>query len=57
MESPWQRLIAGVVDTGDKFVSGVVHPAEQFFADVIDSADKHSFTFISANLKKKLKQS
>ncbi len=55
-ENPWQRLIAGVVDTGDKFVSGVVGTAKQFIAVVIDTADKHSFAIISANFRKKSKR-
>ncbi len=33
-ENPWKRLIAGVVDTGDKFVSGVDNTAEQFIAKI-----------------------
>ncbi len=51
-ENPWQRLIAGVNDTGDKFVSGVNDTAKQFVAGVIDTADKHSFAIFSANFKK-----
>ncbi len=39
-ENPWQRLIAGVVDIGDKFVSGVVDTAEHI-SGVVDTADKH----------------
>ncbi len=38
-------VIAGVVDTGDKFITGVV-----------DTADKYSFAIISANFRKNLKQ-
>jgi hypothetical protein len=55
-ENLWKRLIAGVIDTGDKFVSGVVGTAEQFIPGVIDTADKYSFAIISANFKKKLKR-
>ncbi len=40
-ENPWQRLIAGVNDTADKFVRSVVDTAEQFIAGVVDTADKH----------------
>ncbi len=36
-------LIAGVVDTAEKFIVGVV-----------DIADKHSFAIISANFRKKV---
>jgi hypothetical protein len=42
-------LIAGVVDTAEKFIAGVVDTAEQFIAGVVDTADKHSFANISAN--------
>ncbi len=51
-ENPLIRLIAGVVDTGDKFVIGGVDTAEQFIAGVVDTADKHSFAIISANFRK-----
>ncbi len=54
-ENPWQRLIIGVNDTADKFVSGVVDTAEQFIIDVVDTADKHSFAIISVNFWKKVK--
>ncbi len=54
-ENPWQRLIAGVVDTGDKFVSAVVDTAEQFITGVVYTADKHSFAIISANFRKSQK--
>jgi len=54
---PWQRLIAGDVDTDDKFVSRVVDVAKQFIAGVVDTADKHSYEIISVNFWKKLKQS
>ena len=40
-ENPLQGLIAGVVDTGDKFFAGVVDTAEQFLAGVVDTGDKH----------------
>ncbi len=40
-ENPWQGLIAGVNDTGDKFFAGVVDTAEQFSAGVVDTGDKH----------------
>ncbi len=56
-ENPWQRIIAGVIDTGDEFVSGVIDIAKQFIAGVIDTADKHSFAIISANFQKKSQQS
>jgi hypothetical protein len=46
------KLIASVVDTGDKFVSGVVGTAQQFIVGVIDTADKHSFAIFSANFRK-----
>jgi hypothetical protein len=48
-------LIAGVVDTAEKFIAGVVDTAEQCIAGVIDTADKHSFAIISANFRKKSK--
>ncbi len=48
-------LIAGVVDTAEKFIAGVVDTTEQFIPGVVDSADKHSFAIISANFRKKLK--
>ncbi len=48
-------LIAGVVDTAEKFSAGGVDTAEQFIAGVVDTADKHSFANISANFRKKLK--
>jgi hypothetical protein len=38
-ENPWQRLIAGVNGTGDKFFPGVVDIAEQL--NVYDTGDKH----------------
>ncbi len=47
-------LIAGVVDTAEKFIAGVVDTAEQFIAGVVDTADKHSFAIISANFRKKV---
>jgi hypothetical protein len=50
--SPWQGLIAGVVDTGDKFFAGVVDTAEQLIAGVVDTGDKYSFANISANFKR-----
>ncbi len=50
--NPWQRLIADVVDTGDKFVSGVGDTTEQFIAGVLYTADKHSFAIIFANFQK-----
>ncbi len=40
-ENPWQGLINGVNDTGDKFFAGVVDTAEQLFASVVDTGDKH----------------
>jgi hypothetical protein len=40
-ENPWQRLIAGVNDTGDTFFVGVVDTAEQLFAGVVDTGDQH----------------
>ncbi len=40
-ENPWQGLIAGVNDTGDKFFAGVVDTTEQLFAGVVDTGDKH----------------
>ncbi len=40
-ENPRQRLIASVIDTGDKFVSGVVDTAKQFIASVIEN--RHEF--------------
>ncbi len=46
IENPCQRLITGVVDTGDKFVSSVVDTAEQVTAGAVDTADKHSFAII-----------
>ncbi len=52
-ENLWKKLIAGVVDTGDKIFSGVIDPAEQFIAGVVDTAEKHSFAIISANFWKK----
>ncbi len=39
-ENPWQVLIAGVVDTGDKFFAGVVDTAKQLFAGVVDTGDR-----------------
>jgi hypothetical protein len=39
-ENPWQRLIAGVNDTGNKFFAGVVDTAEQFITGVVDTGDK-----------------
>jgi hypothetical protein len=50
-----QGLIAGVVDTGDKFFAGVVDTAEQFIAGVNDTGDKYSFANISANFRKNSK--
>jgi hypothetical protein len=46
-------LIAGVVDTAEKFITGVIDTAEQFIAGVVDTAD--SFAIISANFRKKSK--
>ncbi len=34
--SPWQGLISGVNDTGNKFFTGVVDTAKQFIAGVVD---------------------
>ncbi len=56
-KNPWQRLIAGVIDTGDKFVNGVIGTAEQFIPGVIDTADKYSFAIISAYFGKQSKRS
>jgi hypothetical protein len=56
-ENPWQRLIAGVNNTADKFFSGVIDTAEQFIAGVNDTGDKHSFAIISVNFRKKSKWS
>jgi hypothetical protein len=56
-ENQWQRLIAGVGDTGDKFASNVVGTTKQFIAGVVDPADKHWFAIISANFREKLKRS
>jgi hypothetical protein len=56
-ENPWQRLIAGVIDTANKFVSHVVDTAEHLIAGVVDTADKHSFAIIFANFRKKMKWS
>jgi hypothetical protein len=42
-QNPWQRLIAGVIDT-----------AVQLMAGVIDTGDKCSYTNISANFQKKI---
>jgi hypothetical protein len=39
-ENPWQRLIAGVNDTGNTFFAGVVDTAEQFITGVVDTGDK-----------------
>jgi hypothetical protein len=39
-------------ETSDKYVSGVNDTPEQFIAGVLDTADKHSFTIISANFEK-----
>ncbi len=50
--NPWQKLIADVVVTGDKFVSGVGDTTEQFIASVLYTADKHSFAIIFANFWK-----
>jgi hypothetical protein len=36
-ENPWQGLIAGGVDTGDKFFARGVDTAEQLFAGVVDT--------------------
>ncbi len=48
-------LIAGVVDTAEKFITGVVDTSKQFIAGVVDTVDKHSFTIILANFRKKSK--
>jgi hypothetical protein len=45
-ENQWQRLIAGVNDTANKFTSRVVDTTEHFIASVVDTADKHSFAII-----------
>ncbi len=50
-------MIASVVYTGDKFVSGVIGTAEQLIAGGVDTADKHSFANISANFRKNSKRS
>jgi hypothetical protein len=50
------RIIAGVVDTGDKFFAGVIDTAEQFIAGVVDTGDKYSFANISANFRKNSKR-
>jgi hypothetical protein len=54
--SPQQGLIAGVVDTGDKFFASVIDTAEQFIAGVVDTGDKYSFAHISANFQKNSKR-
>ncbi len=51
-KNPWQELIDGVTNTGDKFVAGVVDTAEQLIAGVVDTGDKYSFANISANFQK-----
>jgi hypothetical protein len=43
------NLIAGVVDTGDKFI---VVTCEQLIAGVIDTGEKHSFANIFAKFRK-----
>jgi hypothetical protein len=35
-ENPWQGLIAGVIDTDDKFIAGVVDTGEQLIDGVVD---------------------
>ncbi len=37
---PVIKLVAGVVDSGDKLVAGVVNPGYIFVAGVVDSGDK-----------------
>jgi hypothetical protein len=39
-ENPWQGLIAGVVDTGDKFIARVVDTGEKLIASVVDTGEK-----------------
>jgi hypothetical protein len=39
----------------DSLIAGVVDTAEKFTAGVVDTADKHSFANISANFRKKSK--
>ncbi len=46
------NLIAGVVDTGDKFIA----IGEQLIAGVVDTGDKHLFANISANFRKQSKR-
>ncbi len=36
-EKPLQGLIAGVVDTGDKFIAGFNNTGEQLIASLIDT--------------------
>ncbi len=55
-ENPWQGIITGVVDTGDKFFAGVLYTTEQLIAGVVDTSDKHSFANISANFRKNSKR-
>ncbi len=33
-------IIAGVVDTAEKFIGGVVETGDQFFGGVVDKGDK-----------------
>jgi hypothetical protein len=52
-------VIAGVIDTGDKFIAGVVDTGEQLspgwsLCGVVDTADKHSFGNNLANFRKNL---
>jgi hypothetical protein len=54
-ENPWQGLITGVNNTGNKFFPDVVDTAEQLIAGVVDTGDKHSFAIISANFQKNSK--
>jgi hypothetical protein len=42
-------VIAGVVDTGDKFIASVVDTGEQLIAGVVDTGDKHSFENIAGD--------
>ncbi len=49
--SPWQRLIAGVNDTGDKFFAGVVDTAEQFIAEVNEYLREFSKKFKTAPME------
>jgi hypothetical protein len=34
-------VIAGVVDTGDKFITGVRDTGDKFIAGVLDNAEQH----------------